>query len=61
MFAVAGVVFIFLASFLGRVSSTVVLITSTNESLPFPDMEATFGKGFLILRYRRKPVLIPNC
>jgi hypothetical protein len=44
MVASAGLVVVFLIAVLGRAHSTVVLITPSNESIPFPDIEASFGK-----------------
>eukprot|EP01018_Ginkgo_biloba_P004835 Gb_17060 [translate_table: standard] len=43
MIASAGLVIVFMIAILGRVHATVVLITSANESLPFPDIEASFA------------------
>lgn len=43
MVSLAGLTIVVLTLVLGRVNATVVLITPNNDSLPFPDVEATFA------------------
>eukprot|EP00249_Psilotum_nudum_P012108 c23583_g2_i1 orf=333-1490(+) len=43
MVTFAVLLILLLTLIFGRLNATVVLITSTNESLPFPDVEATFA------------------
>eukprot|EP00249_Psilotum_nudum_P012107 c23583_g1_i1 orf=301-1536(+) len=43
MVTLAGLLIVLLTLIFGRVNATIILITSANESLPFPDAEATFG------------------
>ncbi|KAJ7561193.1 hypothetical protein O6H91_03G017700 [Diphasiastrum complanatum] len=61
MIALAGASLICFALILGRVRSTVVLVTSTSDSLPFPDLEASFapripGAGILGMLYAASPL-----
>lgn len=44
MVTLAGLMIVLLTLILGRVNSTVVLITSSNDSIPFPDVEASFAQ-----------------
>ncbi|KAI5070945.1 hypothetical protein GOP47_0013196 [Adiantum capillus-veneris] len=61
MVSLAGLSIVVLTLILGRVSSSsVVLITPTNETVPFPDVEASFGRkiptsGMLGLLYAANP------
>ncbi|XP_002992777.2 receptor homology region, transmembrane domain- and RING domain-containing protein 2 [Selaginella moellendorffii] len=43
MITIAGLLLVVLTLVLGRASAMVVLITAKNETLPFPDMEASFA------------------
>lgn len=43
MISLAGLCLVLLTLLLGRVNSAVILLTGTNESWSFPDMEASFG------------------
>ena len=45
---VAALLILILTLLLGKVNSSLVLITSTDDSLPFPDIEATFCKTLLL-------------
>jgi len=61
MVASAGLVVVFLIAVLGRAHSTVVLITPSNESIPFPDIEASFaprvsGAGIMGVLYVANPL-----
>lgn len=61
MVASAGLVVVFLIAVLGRAHSTVVLVTPSNESIPFPDIEASFaprisGAGIMGVLYVAKPL-----
>ena len=47
MVSFAALLIVLLTLLLGRVNSTVVLITSRNDSIPFPDIEATFGMSLM--------------
>ncbi|OAE19522.1 hypothetical protein AXG93_1050s1040 [Marchantia polymorpha subsp. ruderalis] len=47
MLSLAGLSLLLLTLLLGRVSATVVLMTSTNETLQFSDMESSFGSFVL--------------
>lgn len=44
MVSLAGLMIVVMTLILGRVNASVVLITSSNESLPFPDVEASFSR-----------------
>lgn len=61
MVASAGLIVVFLIAVLGRAHSTVVLITPSNESIPFPDIEASFaprisGAGVMGVVYVANPL-----
>jgi hypothetical protein len=49
MLSLAGLSLLLLTLLLGSVSANVVLVTSTNETLQFPDNEASFGELFFSL------------
>lgn len=60
MLSLAGLSLLLLTLLLGSVSANVVLMTSTNETLQFPDMEASFAEriptsGILGLIYGASP------
>lgn len=49
MISLAGLCLVLLTLLLGRVNSAVILLTGTNESWSFLDVEASFSKSFCSL------------